>query len=157
MNFLMAMQAVGTGLKVVSALKQGQAAQDQAAFDNYQTDLKINQDNIVAREKMNLRNAQFASNESINRATFFSGLNRDASDRSFRAFMKKQKELSSDDVTAIQGQTIMSTSQLQVAKRATSLNAQQAKQAALLGAGSAVASGLFGYEQYRVGDSLFEE
>lgn len=156
MDFLMAAQAVGTGLKIVSALKGGDAVGDQAAFDSYQTQLKINQEQIVARQKMNLRNAQFAANESMNRAAFYSGLNRDPSDRSVRAFMKKQREIAGTDVQQIQGQTIMTVSQLQVGQRARSVQASQAKQAALLGASSAAASGLFMYEQYRVGDSLFE-
>ena len=155
MSFLQAMQIMGTGLKVVSALKGGQAVSDQAAFDNYQTQLKINQEKIVGRQKMNLRNAQFSANESINRATFLSGMNRDVTDNSFRAFMERQRQIASDDVNAISGQTIMTTSQLQVAQKATSYRAKQAKQAALLGAGSAIASGLFRYEQYRVGGSLF--
>lgn len=156
MSYMMALQAVGTGLKVMSALKSGQAQQDQAAFDNYQTQLKINQDKIVSRQRMNQRNAQFAANEAVNRATFLSGLNRDVSDRSFRAFMERQKVIAADDAEAIAGQTIMNVSQLKVAQRATSLRASQAKQAALLGAGSAVASGLFNYNEYRIGDSMFE-
>jgi len=150
------LQLIGTGLSIVSSLGSGQAAQDQAAFDNYQTQLKINQDKIVARQKMNLRNAQFAANESVNRATFLSGMNRDISDRSFRAFMERQRLTNAEDVEAIEAQTAMNVSQLKTAQKATSLRADQAKQAALLGAGSALASGLFRYEQYRVGDSLFD-
>jgi folate-dependent tRNA-U54 methylase TrmFO/GidA len=156
MDFLTMAQIAGTGLKFVSALQGGQAAQDQAAFDNYQTELKINQDKIVGRQKMNLRNAQFAANESINRATFLSGMNRDISDKSFRAFMERQRLINAEDVESIEAQTTMSVSQLKTAQKATSLRADQAKQAALLGAGSAIASGLFRYEQYRVGESLFD-
>lgn len=156
MDFLTMAQIAGTGLKFVSALQGGQAAQDQAAFDNYQTELKINQEKIVGRQRMNQRNAQFAANESINRATFLSGMNRDVSDRSFRAFMERQRQIASEDAEVISGQTVMTTSQLRVAQKATSLRADQAKQAALLGAGSAIASGLFRYEQYRVGESVFD-
>jgi len=155
MDLMTFAQIAGTGLKVMSAMQGGQSVQDQAAFDNYQMQLKINQDKIVARQKMNLRNAQFAANESVNRATFLSGLNRDVSDRSFRAFMERQRQIASDDAEAISSQTILNTSQLRVGQKATSARADQAKQAALLGAGSAIASGLFRYEQYRVDGSLF--
>ncbi len=156
MSLMMFAQIAGTGLQIASAMNQARAQRDQAAFDNYQLELKKQQDRIVARQKANLRNAQFASNEAANRATFFSKLNRDASDRSIRAFFAKQRELASEDVAVIQGQTTVALGQLSQQQFANSKRASDAYSAALLGAGSAVASGLFRYEQYRTTDNLFE-
>lgn len=155
MSFLQAMQIVGTGLKVASALKGGRDVSDQASFDRYQLELKMNQEEIAGRERMNARNAQFAANEAVNRAMFFSGLSRDPSDRSVKAFLAKQAEIAGDDVSAIGGQTAIGVSQLGVQKAALTAQEKSAYQSALLGATSAVASGLFAYEEYRTEGSLF--
>ena len=155
MNPMLAIQLLGTGLSVYSSIKEGQAIQDQAAYDNYQLSLQKKQDEIVGRQKMNQRNYEFSYNESVNRATFFSGMNRDVSDRSVKAFLDKQKKLAQEDVNAIASQTTVAGRQVSMQMSANKLRAAQAKQSAIIGATSAVASGLYRYEQYRT-DNLFE-
>lgn len=154
---MLGIQIAMTALSAASSLQQGRDAAAQANFDRQQTDLQINQEKITSLQKMNLRNQQFSSNESINRATFFSGLNRDASDRSFKAFMQKQRELLSKDLEAVEGQTVSNISQLNLSKSVISMKANQAKQASLLGAGSAIASGLYRYDQYKIDKGLYDK
>jgi len=152
---MFALQAIGTGLSVISTLSQGRAAKSQAAFDRAQLEFQRKQDEIVGLERINLRNAQFDANEAVNRATFFSGLGRDPSDRSVKAFMAKQKEIAGKDVSAIQSQTTIQMAQNLTQQRAVTARGRAAYRASLLGAGSAIASGLFRYEEYRTTNALF--
>ncbi len=152
---MFALQAIGTGLNVVSTLSEGRAARSQAAFDRAQLEFQRKQDEVVGLERVNLRNAQFDSNEAVNRATFFSGMGRDPNDRSLKAFFAKQKELAGKDVDAINSQTIISMGQNRMQQMAVTERGQAAYRASLLGAASAVSSGLFRYEEYRTTMSLF--
>lgn len=156
MNPILALQIAGVGLSAYSSIKEGQAVKTQADYDNYQLSLQKKQDAIVGRQKMNQRNYEFAYNESVNRATFFSGLNRDVSDRSVKAFLAKQKKLSQEDVDAIASQTTIAGRQVSMKMSANELKAAQAKQSAVLGATTAVVSGLYRYEQYKT-NGLFED
>lgn len=152
-----AIQAIGTGLSVVSALQSGRAARNQAAFEQQQLAFKAKQDEIVSLERINIRNAQFAANESVNRSAFFSGLGRDPSDRSVKAFLAKQKDMASKDVGTIESQTFIEASQTRLASAAAGARGRAAYYSSLLGAGSAVASGLFRYEEYKTTRSLFKD
>ena len=155
MDFLTMLQIGGTVMKAGSFLQSGRGAQEQAGFDSYQLGIKRRQDAIIGREKMNIRNRQFAANESVNRAMFFSGLNRDASDRSFKAFMERQKRVKDQDIDAINTQTVIALGQTDTKLKAVSAQAQNAYESSLLGATSAVASGLYAYEEYRTDGGLF--
>lgn len=149
------LQLIATGLSVFSSISGGRSARNQAAFEQKQLEFQAKQDEVVSIQRINQRNEVFAANEAINRATFFSGLNRDPSDRSVKAFMKKQKEIAGKDVGQIEAQTFIQASQTRLASAAAGARGRSAFQASLLGAGSAVASGLFRYEEYRTTGSLF--
>jgi len=153
-NPMMIAQIVGTGLKVVGSMQQQRAIQTQAAFDIYQLQLKTKQDSLNAEQQQIQRIAELDANEKINRAVFFSGLNRDTSDRSLKAFFAKQREIASKDVNAINNQTSMMLSQAKIQESAIRRQTRSAYQAALLGAGSAVASGYMRYQEYKT-DGLF--
>ena len=145
MSFMMALQAIGTGLKIVGALQGAKAQQQQAAFDLQQLELKKQQDQLIALQRQNLRNAEFDSAEATNRATFFGGLGRDTSDRSVKAFLEKQREIASEDIEAIQLQTTIGDRQIGIQQRVISMRSKSAYQSALLGASTAIASGLYRY------------
>lgn len=154
---LLALQVAGTALSFASTIQSGRAARNQAVFEQEQLAFKAKQDEVVSLERINIRNAQFAANESVNRATFFSGLNRDPSDRSVKAFLAKQKDIAGRDVSTIESQTFIEASQTRLASAAAGARGRAAYYSSLLGAGSAVASGLFRYEEYRTTGSLFKD
>lgn len=153
---LQALQVIGTGLKIFGAMQQAKAAKQQAAYDAANLEYQKVQEELAALQRMNLRNAEFNSNEATNRATLFSGLNRDPSDRSLKAFFAKQREIYQDDIGAIEGQTQSRMAQIDLQKQVSLARGRSAYQAALLGAGTALTSGLFRYEQIKTGKSLFD-
>ena len=155
LNPIMIAQIVGTGLKVAGSMQQAKAVKNQAAFDIYQLGLKTKQDTLNAEQAQIQRISELNANEKINRAVFFSGLNRDTSDRSLKAFFAKQREIASKDVNAINNQTTIMQSQANIQKSAIQRQTQSAYQAALLGAGTAVASGYMRFEEYKT-DGLFD-
>lgn len=154
-NPMMIAQILGTGLKVAGTFQQARGIQEQTAFDIYQLQLKTKQDLLNAEQQQIQRIAELDANEKINRAVFFSGLNRDPSDRSLKAFFAKQREIASKDVNAINNQTTMMASQAKLQETALQRQSKSAYQAALLGAGSAVTSGYMRYQEYKT-DGLFD-
>jgi hypothetical protein len=154
-NPMMIAQILGTGLQVAGAFQQARGVQEQTAFDIYQLQLKTKQDLLNAEQQQIQRIAELDANEKINRAVFFSGLNRDPSDRSLKAFFAKQREIASKDVNAINNQTTMMASQAKLQETALQRQSKSAYQAALLGAGSAVTSGYMRYQEYKT-DGLFD-
>lgn len=152
---MMIAQILGTGLKVAGTFQQARGIQEQTAFDIYQLQLKTKQDLLNAEQQQIQRIAELDANEKINRAVFFSGLNRDPSDRSLKAFFAKQREIASKDVNAINNQTTMMASQAKLQETALQRQSKSAYQAALLGAGSAVTSGYMRYQEYKT-DGLFD-
>ena len=112
MSFAMFAQIAGTGLKFASALKAGSAARDSAAFDAYQTKLQRQNNKLQASEKANLRRSRFDTAQSTNNA-FFSFLGRDtSSDQSYKAFLKKQKAVLAEDISAIEADAFIQDTQL---------------------------------------------
>jgi hypothetical protein len=154
-NPMMIAQILGTGLQVAGTFQQARGVQEQTAFDIYQLQLKTKQDLLNAEQQQIQRIAELDANEKINRAVFFSGLNRDPSDRSLKAFFAKQREIASKDVNAINNQTSMMASQAKLQETALQRQSKSAYQAALLGAGSAVTSGYMRYQEYKT-DGLFD-
>ncbi len=152
---MMIAQILGTGLKVAGTFQQARGVQEQTAFDIYQLQLKTKQDLLNAEQQQIQRISELDANEKINRAVFFSGLNRDPSDRSLKAFFAKQREIASKDVNAINNQTSMMASQAKLQETALQRQSKSAYQAALLGAGSAVTSGYMRYQEYKT-DGLFD-
>lgn len=154
LNPMMVAQVIGTGLKVAGSMQQANSIKAQSAFDIYQLQLKTKQDSLNAEQQQIQRIEELNANEKINRAVFFSGLNRDTSDRSLKAFFAKQREIASKDVNAINNQTSIMASQAKIQESALQRQTQSAYQAALLGAGTAVSSGYMRYQEYKT-DGLF--
>jgi hypothetical protein len=152
-QFLMAnpgmVQAFGTGLSVFSSLQKGGIGKSQARFDQQQLKIQMEQNKLATLERMNDRNEQWLANEKINRAYTFSKLGRDPSDRSFKAFQQKNRELAAQDTDRLQTQHAQTMGKLKMEVQMSRMAEKNAYTGALLGAGSAVASGLFRYQVYK--------
>jgi hypothetical protein len=129
MSFMMAMQAIGTGISVYSAMQEGNAANDMGKFkeQQYQQE-QIN--SMIESEQMHVdRINQFDSATATNEA-FRSFLGRDTSDSSFQAFLDKQKETAFRDASRISFQGFMKSESLELSgKVARYEGAVQAKSA----------------------------
>jgi hypothetical protein len=144
-----ALQAIGTGLSVMSSLQQGQAAKRQARYQEQQYRIQMEQEKLATLQRTNDRNEELLANEKINRAFLFSKLGRDPSDRSVKAFLEKQRTLASQDVDRLQSQHMQTMGNLQMSIGLARSTAKNAMTGALLGASGAVASGLFRYYEYK--------
>lgn len=151
----MALQAIGTGLSIFSSLSSGRQARREAAFKEQQLRIQMEQEKLSTLQRMNDRNEQLLANEKINRAFVFSKLGRDPSDRSFRAFMERNKRTASQDIDRLQTQHVQTMGKLGTEIQTTRMAASNAKTASLLGAATAGISGLFRYYDYKTDKTNF--
>ena len=149
------LQAIGTGLSIFGSLQQGRQAKRQAAFEQQQLRIQMEQEKLATLQRMNDRNEELLANEKINRAFVFAKLGRDPSDRSFRAFMEKNRAIASEDVDRLQTQHVQTMGRLGTEIQASRMAAKNAKTGALLGASSAALSGLFRYYDYKTDQTSF--
>lgn len=149
------LQAVGTGLSVFSSLQSGSQERSRAAFEQQQLRIQMEQEQLATLQRMNDRNEELLANEKINRAFVFSKLGRDPSDRSFRAFMEKNRKIASEDIDRLQTQHVQTMGRLGTEIQASRMSAKNARTGALLGASSAALSGLFRYYDYKTDKTSF--
>ena len=99
MSWLVALQAVGTGISIMSAMNKGEARNTNAQFEAQQYALQTGQNKIIAEQNSIDRLEKFDQSAKINEA-MFAFLGRDADlDKSIIAFNEKQKEIAERDVT----------------------------------------------------------
>jgi len=145
---LAALSLLGTGISAFAAIQQGNAAradaQRQAAM--YEQERRINELETVQRhnDRLNQYDAALSTN-----TAWFAFLGRDASDRSVRAFLDKQKEVAYTDVTRSDLQGFMEGQKLRTQADLAISRGRAAQRASQLSALSTIASGLFRYQQIK--------
>lgn len=144
-----ALQMIGTGLSVYSALQEGKAKQQEAAFNRKQMEQQAKQEQIAGRDAINSRLREYDRAQANNLA-FFAFLNRDVSDRSLKAFFEAERQIAFEDVTAIERDVTAQVGQTRIAGRMETARGRSASQASLINASSSILSGLQRYEQYKV-------
>ena len=145
-----AIQAIGTGLSVVSALQSGRAAKRQAQIEQEQRRFQAKLTKNEAAAAANQRLREFDSAQSSNIA-FAAFMNRDPSDRSMKAFMDRQKEVAYTDAEMIESTGLIKATQQRMLADAAGVRGRNALIGSYLDAGSAVTSGLWRYEVYKAG------
>jgi hypothetical protein len=150
-----AIQAIGTGLSVVSTIAAGRAARQEAAFNRKQLEFQSKMQKNEAAATANQRLRDFDAAQSQNNA-FFAILNRDPSDRSLKAFMERQKEIAYADADAIESQGLIQASQTARLAQMQGIRGRNAIVSSYLNAGSAITTGLYRYHIYKT-DKLGEE
>ena len=131
-------QFLGTAFSAVSAISEGRAKANEAAYDKYQMQLNARQTKIEAFQKSNARLRDFQQAESNNLA-YFAFLNRDPNDRSLKNFMTSQEQISSTGM-------MKASQQIQEANMAQA-RGRNAMIAGYLGAGSAIVGGFYRSKQ----------
>ena len=135
MSFMMAMQAIGTGIQVYSALQEGDAQQDLGAFKQQQYQQEQINAKIEAEQMHVDRVDQFDTATQTNEA-FRSFLGRDTSDQSFEAFLNKQREIAFRDTSRIATQGFLKEASLELSGRVAryegDIRARGARQKAML-------------------------
>ena len=144
-------QFLGTAFSVVSAISEGRAKANEAAYDKYQMQLNARQTKIEAFQKSNARLRDFQQAESNNLA-YFAFLNRDPNDRSLKNFMTSQEEIATKDAAQISSTGMMKASQQIQEANMAQARGRNAMIAGYLGAGSAIVGGFYRSKQTKIGD-----
>lgn len=144
-----ALQAFGTGLSVLSAIQEGKAKQREAEFNRQQLEQDAKQREIEGMQTANARIKDFDA-ASANNLAFFAFLNRDASDRSVKAFMDAQRATAYEDAAIMKNQSQLEASQQRLRGDVEASRGQAASQASFVRATSSIVSGLGRYETYKV-------
>ena len=135
MSFMVAMQAIGTGISVYSALQEGKAANDMGKFKQQQFEQE-RANAIIAAEQQHIdRIMQYDTAKESNLA-FRAFLGRDTSDQSFKAFLERQEEVAFRDARRIEVQGQMMSEKLRlsgaVARYEGGIRAKAARRKAML-------------------------
>ena len=149
---LFAIQAIGTGISVVSSIYSGRAAKRQAQIEQEQRRFQAKLTKIEAAAAANQRLRELDSAQASNIA-FAAFMNRDPSDRSMKAFMDRQKEVAYTDAEMIESTGLIKATQQRMLADAAGVRGRNALIGSYLDAGSAVTSGLWRYEVYKTGQS----
>ena len=139
---------VSSGISAFAAIQQGNAAradaQRQAAL--YKQEQRVNELETLQRhnDRLNSYDAAVSTNNA-----WFASLGRDASDRSVRAFLDKQRDVAYTDVTRSDLQGAMEGRKLQLQADLSLARGRAAQRASQLSALSSLTSGLFQYQQIK--------
>ena len=145
---LAALTLLGTGISAYAAIQQGNAAradaQRQAAL--YEQERRVNKLETLQRhnDRLNQYDAALATN-----TAWFAFSGRDASDRSVRAFLDKQRDVAYTDVTRSDLQGYMEGQKLRMQADLSLARGRAAQRASQLSALSTITSGLFRYQQIK--------
>ena len=145
------LQMIGTGLSVYSAIQEGQAKKQEAAFNRKQFELQAKQEEIAGRDAINNRLRDF-DRATANNLAFYAFLGRDvASDRSLRAFFEAERDIALEDVKAIDRDVKAKASQSRTQGRMGTARGRSAGASSLIRATSSVVSGIQRYDEYKLG------
>lgn len=145
---LTGLQIFGSALSAFSSIQQGNAAradaQRQAAL--YEQERQLNKLETLQRhnDRLNQYDAALATN-----TAWFAFLGRDASDRSVRAFLDKQRSVAYTDVARSDTQGFMEGQKLQMQGQLALSRGRAAQRASQLTALSSFTSGLYRYSQIK--------
>jgi|TARA_E500000318_G_scaffold1125_2_gene1461 hypothetical protein len=142
------LQIIGTAISAYSTIQGGRAARAdanrQAAL--YEREKQLNKLETLQRhnDRLNQYDAALATN-----TAWFSFLGRDASDRSVRAFLDKQKEVAYTDITRSELQGFIEGERLGMQADLVRTRGRNQQRASQLSALSSITSGLFRYQQIK--------
>ena len=137
----------GTAVQAIGSVKAGKAQKAQADQEAQQLERERALTKIQATQSMTAMAQDYAMATSANEAFFGGILGRDVSDRSLRAFSKKQEEIYSTDVKRLASDSNMRARTLTLSAAATRQSGRNALSASYFNAMSQVAGGIYQYGQ----------
>ena len=142
MTFVTAAIVVGTGLSAYSSIQAGKAAKKEAQFNAAQMERDMELGRIEATQNATAMAQDYAMSVSANDA-FFAFTGRDVSDRSVRAFMERQEEIYSTDISRLASDTNMRAQSVAAMAGAERQRGRNALTAGYLGAAQSIAGGIY--------------
>jgi len=142
MSFVTAAIVIGTGLSAYSSIQSGKAAKKEAQFNAAQMERDMELGRIEATQNATAMAQDYAMSVSANDA-FFAFTGRDVSDRSVRAFMERQEEIYSTDISRLASDTNMRAQSVAAMAGAERQRGRNALTAGYLGAAQSIAGGIY--------------
>lgn len=132
-----------TAVSAIGQAKAGQAAKKAADLNAFNIETDKRRSQTEALQRHNDRLEQFRSNMSANIASF-SAMGRDigGADRSVKSFLERQRQIAASDTARSDFMGMAEAMKLQQQATATRIEGRAAKQAAMIGSFTTLASGL---------------
>ena len=142
MSFVSAAIVVGTGLSAYSSIRAGKASKAAAYANAAQMERDMELGRIEATQNATAMAQDYAQSVSSNDA-FFAFVGRDVTDRSVRAFMERQEETYSTDISRLASDTNMRAESVAAMAGAERKRGRNALISGYLGAAQAIAGGIY--------------
>ena len=146
----MVWQLIAAGIGAMGQIAAGQAAQESANLDAFNTETEKVRSKTEALQRHNDRLEQYRQNNASNIASFYA-MGRDITDRSVMAFLEKQKQTAAEDTRRSDVMGMFESMNLQQQATATRIEGRAQKQAAMIGAFNTLARGISDYQDTMAG------
>lgn len=144
----MSWQLLAAGFSAFSSIKSGKAQKEQAEANAQQMERDMELAKVEAAQNALARSQDYAQSVSSNEAFFaFSG--RDISDRSVRAFMERQEEIYSTDISRLASDTEMRAKSAAAQISSEKKRGRNALTAGYLSAAQQFGQGIYDYKKYK--------
>ena len=138
----MSLQLFGAGISAIAALQAGAARQDAARMDAFNTETEREQGEVLALQQAASRRYEYDLATEANVAMFYASGRDVGSDRSVEAFLAKQKEIASTDLSRIDEQRRTEASARTREAMALRRGGRNARRASLYQAAGTMARGI---------------
>jgi len=135
-------QLLGAGISAYASIQAGKAKEDAARMDAFNTETEREQGEVLALQQAANRRYEFDQATEANVAMFYASGRDVGSDRSVEAFLAKQKEIASTDLSRIDFQRQAESSARTREAMALRRGGRNARRASLYQAAGTMAYGI---------------
>jgi len=135
-------QLLGAGISAYASIQAGKAKEDAARMDAFNTETEREQGEVLALQQAANRRYEFDQATEANVAMFYASGRDVGSDRSVEAFLAKQKEIASTDLSRLAQQRSMEANARTREAMALRRGGKNARRASLLQAAGTMAYGI---------------
>jgi len=135
-------QLIGAGISAYASIQAGKAKEDAARMDAFNTETEREQGEVLALQQAASRRYEYDVATKTNVAMFAASGRDIGSDRSVEAFLEKQKEIASKDLSRLSQQRNMEASARTREAMALRRGGKNARRASMLQATATMARGI---------------
>ena len=135
-------QLLGAGISAYASIQAGKAKEDAARMDAFNTETEREQGEVLALQQAANRRYEFDQATEANVDMFYASGRDVGSDRSVEAFLAKQKEIASTDLSRLAQQRSMEANARTREAMALRRGGKNARRASLLQAAGTMAYGI---------------
>jgi len=135
-------QLLGAGISAYASIQAGKAREDAARMDAFNTETEREQGEVLALQQAAQRRYEFDQATQANVAMFYASGRDVGSDRSVEAFLEKQKEIATTDLSRLAQRRQMEASARTREAMALRRGGRNARRASLLQAAGTMARGI---------------